>query len=84
MKKRLISFILILSIILLSSATIYAHDIVLEIGYDPCGVRLEDKGTHKQTIYEDGENEWWYELTFGSYTQRHIGNEVTTRCNGYG
>lgn len=72
MTKKLLSIILSLIIVFEGSIHIFAHESVLNVEYDDCGVLIDKNGN---VIKMDGEDETWYWLS-GANNEYHISHDV--------
>ncbi len=72
--KKVTIIVLIISVLLISNPSIYAHELVLDIEYDPCAISLDETSE----IVSDGENEMWYFIEHDGFEQDHISHTITT------
>ena len=72
--KKVTIIVLIISVLLISNSSIYAHELVLDIEYDPCAISLDETSE----IVSDGENEMWYFIEHDGFEQDHISHTITT------
>ena len=76
---KLVAFIVAIVIVMMAlNTSIFAHSSMLTVKYDPCNPRTtSNNGDYTEVINEDGEDEWWYDLTLEDHTQRHVGDEIS-------
>ena len=72
--NKVVTLILIAVLLCSNNVFIFAHEKMLDVEYDSCGV---PRDPHGQIERMDGEDELWYWLIDG-YCEYHISNEVQT------